>query len=137
MGWFPCHMRNRMLPASIGRAVVLGFCLINPLRLAGAAPDPAQTPPVPPQSPGGEAGVPEPEINVKKLFAGQCGWCHADYGMKAGKAVQLAGTSMTEKQVYDRIRNGKTDAMPAFRKTLTDEQIQAFVKYIKGLKAPA
>ena len=43
---------------------------------------------------------------------------------------------MTEKQVYDRIRNGKTDAMPAFRKTLTDEQIQAFTKYIKDLKAP-
>lgn len=129
-----------MLPAFIGRAVVLTLCLVGPLRPAGAAADPAQTPAALPQSPGGEAGVskpeiPEPEINVKKLFAAQCGWCHADYGMKAGKAVQLAGTSMTEKQVYDRIRNGKTDAMPAFRKTLTDEQIQAFTTYIKGLKA--
>ena len=122
-----------MLPASIGRTVILGLCLISPLRLVDAAADPAQTPSASPQPPGGE---PEPEINVKKLFATQCGWCHADYGMKAGKAVQLAGTAMTEKQVYDRIRNGKTDAMPGFRKTLTDEQIQAFTKYVKGLKPP-
>ena len=125
-----------MLPASIGRVVVLALCLISAPRLAGAADDPAQTPSASPQPPGGEVGVPQPEINVKKLFAAQCAWCHADYGMKAGKAVQLAGTRMTEKQVASRIRNGKEDAMPAFRKTLTEEQIQAFTTYIKGLKAP-
>jgi mono/diheme cytochrome c family protein len=76
-----------------------------------------------------------PAIDVKKLFAAQCGWCHADYGMKPGKAPQLAGTQMTEKQVHDRIRDGKTDAM-GFRRTLTEEQLQAFTTYIKGLKAP-
>ena len=76
-----------------------------------------------------------PAIEVKKLFAAQCGWCHAEYGMKPGKAPQLAGTQMTEKQVHDRIRDGKTDAM-GFRRTLTEEQLQAFTTYIKGLKAP-
>lgn len=78
----------------------------------------------------------EATAEVKKLFAAQCGWCHADYGLKDGKAPRLAGTRMTEKQVYDRIRNGKTDAMPAFRRTLTEEQIQAFTQYIKALKVP-
>ena len=53
--------------------------------------------------------------------------------MKPGKAPQLAGTQMTEKQVHDRIRDGKTDAM-GFRRTLTEEQLQAFTTYIKGLK---
>jgi hypothetical protein len=55
--------------------------------------------------------------------------------MKPGKAPQLAGTQMTEKQVHDRIRDGKTDAM-GFRRTLTVEQLQAFTTYTKGLKAP-
>ena len=85
---------------------------------------------------GTEAGAAGSEIDVKKLFAAQCAWCHADYGLKPGKAPQLAGTKMTEKQVADRIRNGKTDAMPGFRRTLTEEQIQAFAQYIKGLKVP-
>ena len=54
--------------------------------------------------------------------------------MKAGKGPQLAGTKMTEKQVESRIRNGKEDAMPPFKRVLTPEQITAFAKYIKGLK---
>ena len=116
-----------MSPACIGRVAALTICLGFALapRWAGA-----QEPPVA----GGQS--PETVAEVKKLFAAQCGWCHADYGLKAGKALQLAGTRMTEKQVASRIRNGKEDAMPAFRKTLTDDQIQAFARYIKDLPAP-
>ncbi|MBV8456106.1 MAG: cytochrome c [Acetobacteraceae bacterium] len=69
------------------------------------------------------------------MFAAQCGWCHNDYGMKAGKGPKLAGTRMNEKQVHDRIRDGKTDAMPPFRRTLTEEQITALAQYIKSLPA--
>jgi mono/diheme cytochrome c family protein len=76
---------------------------------------------------------PATAIDVKKLFASQCAWCHADYGMKPGKGPKLAGTRMTEKQVHDRIRDGKEDAMPPFRRVLTEEQITAFAKYIKSL----
>lgn len=120
-----------MSPASIGRVAALaayvGFALAP--RWAGAE-DRAQEPLV--------SGIQSPEAvaEVKKLFAAQCAWCHADYGLKAGKAPQLAGTRMTEKQVASRIRNGKEDAMPAYRKTLTEVQIQAFAEYIKGLPAP-
>ena len=96
-----------------------------------AAEDRAQPSPQSSPAAAGERG--EPDIDVRKLFAAQCAWCHADYGMKAGKAPQLAGTRLTEKQVYNTIRNGRADAMPSFRRTLTEEQLQAFVKYIKGL----
>lgn len=120
-----------MSPASIGRVAALAACLglaLAPRR--ARAEDRAQAPQELSAS-GGQS--PETVAEVKKLFAAQCGWCHADYGLKAGKAPQLAGTRMTEKQVASRIRNGKEDAMPAFRKTLTEDQIQAFAGYIKGL----
>ena len=71
---------------------------------------------------------------VKQLFAGQCSWCHGDYGMKADKGPQLAGTQMTEKQVFDLIKNGKSGLMPSFKKALNDEEIAAIAKYIKLLK---
>ncbi|MBV9248476.1 MAG: cytochrome c [Acetobacteraceae bacterium] len=77
---------------------------------------------------------PQPPEEVKKLFAAQCSWCHGAYGMKADKGPRLAGTEMTEKQVHDRILNGKPGLMPSFRKVLTEEQITEFVKYIKSLK---
>jgi len=100
------------------------------IKAAAAAPDAAAT---------GAAETPAAEpaksaINVKKLFAANCSWCHDGYGMHAGKGPALAGTLMTEKQVSERIRNGKEGAMPSFRKTLSDEQIAAFASYIKNLK---
>ena len=72
--------------------------------------------------------------DVKLLFAGQCSWCHGAYGMKADKGPQLVGTSMTEKQVFDRIKNGKSGLMPSFKKALSDEEITAIAKFIKALK---
>jgi len=71
---------------------------------------------------------------AKAIFAGQCGWCHGDYGMKGGKGPRLAGTEMTEQQVEERIRNGKSGYMPSFRQFLNDAQIAAMAKYIKSLK---
>ena len=54
--------------------------------------------------------------------------------MKADKGPQLAGTQMTEKQVFELIKNGKSGLMPSFKKALSDEQITAMTKYIKSLK---
>lgn len=72
--------------------------------------------------------------HVRKMFATNCSWCHGDFGKKAGKGPKLAGTSMTEKQVHDRIANGAPGgAMPSYKKLLTEEQINALVAYIKGL----
>jgi mono/diheme cytochrome c family protein len=124
-----------MYPASTGRIALLAACLNLTAWPTGAAEDRAAAPSTAPQPTVGEPGTAEPEIDVKKLFAAQCGWCHADYGMKAGKAPQLAGTRLNEQQVFNTIRNGKVDVMPSFRRSLTEEQIRAFAKYIKGLPA--
>src|SRR5689334_2976435 len=96
-----------------------------------AADDQGQT--ASPAPAGAGEASPATAVDVKKLFASQCAWCHADYGMKAGKGPKLAGTRMTEKQVHDRIRDGKEDLMPPFKRVLTEEQITAFAQYIKSL----
>jgi mono/diheme cytochrome c family protein len=75
-------------------------------------------------------------IDAKAIFAAQCGWCHGDYGMQPDKGPRLAGTQMTEKQVEERIRNGKPGYMPSFRKFLSDGQISLMAKYIKSLEPP-
>lgn len=83
------------------------------------------------------APAPEkPKIDVRKLFATNCSWCHQDYGMKAADGPKLAGTSLSEEQVIQQITRGKSP-MPGFRKILSREQIEALAKYIKGLKDPA
>jgi mono/diheme cytochrome c family protein len=127
-------MTDRGFPARVARIAGLaaGFSVV-PFIALWAADDPTPVPPAATPAVSSPAEAAAPAIDVKKLFAAQCGWCHADYGLKEGKAPRLAGTQMTEKQVQDRIRNGKTDAMPSFRRTLTEEQIQAFAKYIKAL----
>jgi mono/diheme cytochrome c family protein len=80
-------------------------------------------------------GVSEAETSkAKMIFAGQCSWCHGDYGMAADKGPRLAGTQMTRQQVEERIRNGKQGLMPSFRKFLDDGQIALMARYIKSLK---
>lgn len=87
-------------------------------------------------SPDASAEPEKPKVDVRKLFAMNCSWCHDGYGLHAGKGPKLAGTKMTAEQIYDRIAKGKSGAMPGFAKTLKKEQIDAFVEYIKGLKDP-
>jgi mono/diheme cytochrome c family protein len=74
----------------------------------------------------------KPKMDVRKLFAMNCSWCHDGYGLHAGKGPKLAGTKMNAEQIYQRIAKGKS----GFKKTLKKEQIEAFVEYIKGLKDP-
>ncbi len=96
---------------------------------ARGADEPAQTPPA-----VADADIAEQQkADAKAIFAGQCSWCHGDYGMKADKAPRLAGTQMTTPQVEDRIRNGKPGYMPSFRRFLNDGQIALMAKYIKSL----
>jgi mono/diheme cytochrome c family protein len=96
-----------------------------------ATPTEAATPPPEPI-----AEPEKPRIDVRKLFAMNCSWCHDGYGLHAGKGPKLAGTKMTTDQIYDRIAKGKSGFMPGFAKTLKKEQIDAFVEYIKWLKDP-
>jgi mono/diheme cytochrome c family protein len=83
------------------------------------------------QAPGVEPAAPDP----KKLFAANCAWCHNNYGLDAGKGPKLAGTTLSAKGVYERIANGKSGAMPAYKRMLSEDQIQALTDYIKSLPA--
>ena len=117
-------------PARIAIALILAALLPGIAASAAddpVAPDAAEAAPAPP---------PAKVIDVKKMFAMNCSWCHDGYGMHAGKGPKLAGTSMTPEQVYLRIAKGKSGMMPGFEKTLSKEQIAAFVAYIKSLKDP-
>lgn len=91
-------------------------------------PAPSQ-PPTPPAA----AGTAAP-MDVEKLFAGSCGWCHSDGGRVAGKGPQLMGIKLTDGEIIHQIRNGTTGQMPAFGSAFTDTQLQAIVKYIRNLR---
>jgi mono/diheme cytochrome c family protein len=99
---------------------------------AAAADDPSRI------EPGTASVAPDAQqtADAKAIFGAQCGWCHGDFGMKPDKGPRLAGTQMSEKQVEERIRNGKPGYMPSFRKFLNDEQITLMARYIKSLEAP-
>ncbi len=78
--------------------------------------------------------TPAERKEAKQIFAAQCSWCHGNYGMTADKGPKLAGTQMTEKEVEERIHNGKPGYMPSFKRFLSDQQIALMAKYIKSLK---
>jgi mono/diheme cytochrome c family protein len=97
---------------------------------------PMSSTPRPPQQPVTEAtpaNAPT-SFDVEKLFANVCGWCHSNGGRTAGKGPQLMGTSLTDAEIVNRIKQGKTGAMPAFNGQFTDDQIAAIVRYIRNLK---
>ena len=77
------------------------------------------------------------EISVTTLFANTCGWCHSGAGRIAGKGPQLMGTTLTDTEIVNRIKNGKTGAMPGFGGAFTEDQLKAIVKYIRDLKPEA
>jgi mono/diheme cytochrome c family protein len=88
----------------------------------------AQNPP-PPDQPAGEAE----KLNVERLFATSCGWCHQSGGRVAGRGPKLAGTDKPDDFIVKQIKNGKPPGMPAFGKSFNDEQIAAIVAYIRAL----
>ena len=77
---------------------------------------------------------PKPVLDVEKLFAGTCGWCHSGGGRAAGKGPKLMDTALTDAEIVQRIKVGKTGAMPAFGSTFTEVELREIVKYIRGLR---
>ena len=73
-------------------------------------------------------------LDVRALFASNCGFCHGDGGRSAGKGPKLMDTQRTDEFLRDRIKNGKEGAMPAFGQMLSEADIDAIVKYIRELK---
>src|SRR5262249_44965692 len=74
------------------------------------------------------------EFDARQLFATTCGWCHSDGGRAAGKGPQLMNTTRDDDYIRDRIKHGKSGAMPAFGETFSDAQIDEIIKYIRQLK---
>ncbi len=74
------------------------------------------------------------QINVKKLFATKCSWCHQGYGMKQADGPKLAGTPKTMEQLVKHINEGKSP-MPGFKNQLSEKEVQALAEYIKTLPA--
>jgi mono/diheme cytochrome c family protein len=77
---------------------------------------------------------PKPGLDVEKLFASTCGWCHSGGGRAAGKGPKLMDTTLTDAEIIHRIKVGKTGAMPAFGSAFDDAELQAIVSYIRGLR---
>src|SRR5437773_12296477 len=76
-------------------------------------------------------------LDVKVLFASNCGFCHGEGGRAAGKGPQLMETKRTDEFLRDRIKNGKEGAMPAFGQMFSDPDIDAIINYIHELKPRA
>jgi mono/diheme cytochrome c family protein len=73
-------------------------------------------------------------LDVKALFASNCGFCHSDGGRAAGRGPQLMDTKRGDEFIRDRIKNGKEGAMPAFGQMFSDADIDAILDYIHSLK---
>jgi mono/diheme cytochrome c family protein len=128
------------------RVLTLGFalavaCVVSAHAIAqmsgpmssGYKPNTAQAQPSTDQAPP-VVGKDEKGLDVNKLFAGTCGWCHSNGGRTAGKGPKLAGTTLTDAEIANRIKNGKPGAMPAFGSAFSDDDIKAIVRYIRDLK---
>jgi mono/diheme cytochrome c family protein len=72
--------------------------------------------------------------DVANFFAGVCGWCHEGGGRREGKCPKLMGTDKSDEFIMNRIATGKPGKMPAFGGTLSVEDIQAIIHYIRNLK---
>ena len=76
----------------------------------------------------------EEKFDVSQLFAATCGFCHSDGGRAPGRGPQLMNSPRDDDLLRDRIKNGKSGAMPAFGTTFTDVQVDEIIKYIRALK---
>ena len=91
--------------------------------------------PTSPATHSSEGAPPTQQFSVKNTFRNICGFCHENYGRKAGKGPQLMATQLTDEQIFNRIKNGKAGRMAAFGGAFTDEQIRQIVAFIRALRA--
>ena len=87
-----------------------------------------------PAAQSSEGAPPTQQFSVKNTFRNICGFCHENYGRKAGKGPQLMATQLTDEQIFNRIKNGKPGRMAAFGGAFTDEQISQIVAFIRTLR---
>ena len=109
------------------------------LKLSGIAPAVlaallASALPAAAQQPATTAAPDNAAFDVDQLFAGTCGFCHADGGRAPGRGPQLMDSPRDDEFLRNRIKLGKQGAMPAFGESFSDAQIDEIVKHIRALK---
>ena len=72
--------------------------------------------------------------DVARFFATACGWCHQGGGREGGRGPALMGSKRSDEYIANRIATGKLGKMPAYGQSLTMEQIEAIIHYIRNLK---
>jgi mono/diheme cytochrome c family protein len=73
------------------------------------------------------------DIDGQQMFATTCGFCHQDGGRAAGRGPKLSKSERSDEYIIERIKKGKTGAMPEFGSVFSDGQIIAILAYIRGL----
>jgi len=73
------------------------------------------------------------DVEGGKMFATTCGFCHQDGGRHAGRGPKLSKSERSDEYLIERIKKGKTGAMPAYGGVFSDGQIIAILAYIRGL----
>jgi mono/diheme cytochrome c family protein len=119
-------LRRAFTPSSLLAAIALGLVVTS----APAAEESAA------QAPAADSGA-QPAaapFDVKNTFRNICGFCHQDYGRKAGKGPQLMHSERSDEQLFKTIKNGKPPQMAAFGSVFTDAQIHDIVRFIRNLK---
>jgi len=131
-------MRNRFAEAALFCVVLLALfdstgsaADMNGPMSSGKKPEVPAGAQAPDAKPAADA---KSALDVEKLFANTCGWCHSAGGRAAGKGPKLMGTTLTDAEIIHRIKVGKPGAMPAFGGDFNDQELQAIVAYIRGLK---
>jgi mono/diheme cytochrome c family protein len=93
--------------------------------VAGTGKPPPEQPDEPPEQPGAADG--------KSIFTDNCGSCHtlADAGTAGTIGPNLDESQPSKELAVDRVTNGM-GAMPSFRDTLNQQQIDAVAEYVSS-----
>src|SRR5215471_410915 len=75
---------------------------------------------------------PHSTLEVKELFASNCGFCHSDGGRSAARGPQLMDTQRDDEFIRNGIRSDKEGAMPAFGQMFNDSDPEAIIRYIRA-----
>ena len=108
------------------RSFFIGACAV--LCVAGATGSRAADSDTPP------AAATAPAFSVKNTFRNICGFCHENYGRKAGKGPQLMNDPNPDEYLFNRIKHGKPGRMAAFGGIFSDDDIHQIVAFIRTLK---
>ena len=84
-------------------------------------------------SPQAKAEASPDDLDGEQVFLNTCGFCHQNGGRAAGRGPKLSKSERSDEFIIERIKKGKTGAMPAFGSVFSEGQIIAILAYIRGL----